>query len=100
MKTIKIREPFWGAGTTFAWKAGGHDQVGVGLNKQDLLSNEELMVEVRGRTYKVNCARAIEFIRKYKSFQDKRGGVRIGIISMSIMEPQDDDERTNADSGS
>ena len=89
VKKITIKKGWYrfaGLPTQYGWISSGYEPEGVGINRDALFENEELIVSVNGNDYKVNCKEAIDFIRRFKSHTTMPGGTKIGIISRSIME--------------
>lgn len=86
-ETIKIKKSwFYSAGTKWGWGSDGLDKRGVGINKDALVNNDRLIVEVDRVKYSLDCKQAVEFIRQYKSFYDTPGGTRIGVVSKELLE--------------
>lgn len=87
-KTIKIQKGwFRTAGQMYGWALHGYDILGIGITKDALFGTEELVVEVNGKRYAVDCKEAIEFVRKYHSRQVMPGGTVLGVISRSLLKP-------------
>lgn len=86
LEKIKIDKGFyWSAGTKFGWIKDGVERTGVGIHKYLLQNYKELIVEVEGKEYKVDCEKARNFINKYKS-AETRYGTTIGIISKELLQ--------------
>ena len=85
MKKLTINKGwYWGAGSNWGWKADGVSIVGIGIARQ-WFNEKEIIVEVDGKNYKLDCAKAKEFINKYKCFEQLKGS-RIGYISKDLLE--------------
>lgn len=57
---------------------------GLGINIEILQNYKEIEVIVDGIPYLVDCDRAIAFIKRFKSVEDRKG-VMVGIISRSLL---------------
>jgi len=75
---------FYIAGSKWGWIDDGYEMEGVGINRKLLKNNHMLDVEVEGKTYRVICSEAIQFIRKYKSYYKVSPETMIGVISKSL----------------
>ena len=69
----------------YGWASDGFIKEGIGINKDALFGTTELIAEVEGERYVVNCQEAIDFVRKYHSRKVMKGGTVLGIISRSLM---------------
>lgn len=98
MKLIKIKAPFYGAGSPkqFNWVKDGYDIVGVGINANDVNKEVDLEVEVDGTSYTIDTKTIRDFVRKYKSiYYVKNSPVRLGVFSISLLkEAHKQEERT------
>ena len=84
-KTLNIKKGWYRtAGHKYGWTNAGFAPEGVGINRE-YLNGENLIVNVNDTAYEVNCAGAIEFVKRFKSHYSAPGGTKIGVISMSIM---------------
>ncbi len=87
METIVIEKGwFWSAGKKWNWIDDGFAKCGVGIHKSTLQNYSELIVEVEGKKYHLNCQEAKEFINKYKSAMTMPHGSVIGVISRDLLE--------------
>ena len=87
MKEIKIKAPFYGAGSPkqFNWVKDGYEIYGVGINLEHL-REDELRITVEGQTYEVKTEPLREFIKKYRSIQAvKNSMVKVGVVSISLL---------------
>lgn len=83
---IVIRKGFyWSAGRKFGWKESGNDVAGVGIAKSILQSNKEIILEIDGKDYKLECEKARNFVNRYKAAEN-HNGTWIGIISKSLLQ--------------
>lgn len=87
MKTIIIKEPFYGAGSPkwYNWVKDGYDMKGVGINTLDLTSNKELKIVVEKIPHIIETTKIIDFVKKYRSFKVvKNSDVTVGVFSVSL----------------
>ncbi len=85
MKRLTIKKSFYyTAGKRYDWEKDGFSMIGVGIAKPWLVENKAILVNVDGHDYEVNCEEAIEFIRKYKAYEDIKD-IRVGYISRDLM---------------
>lgn len=85
MKTLTITKSFYySVGKRFGWKAEGYSEIGVGIAKSWLIENEEILVNVDKKDYHLDCKAAVEFIRRFKSYEDIKG-VRVGYVSKDLL---------------
>lgn len=77
---------YWSAGIKYGWKKDGVNPQGIGISKEMLQKNKELIVEVDHQEYTLDCERARAFVNKYQSAQTMPGGTIIGIISRDLLE--------------
>lgn len=85
MKKIIIKNPFFGAGTTYQWTKDGHHIWGVGIKVEDLV-HKELLFEVGGETYIVKSKDILEFAQKYNSYYTtKKNNVQLAVFSKSLL---------------
>lgn len=86
MNKIKIEKGwYYSAGTKFGWVKDGVTRQGVGVSKYLLQNFKELILEIEGKEYILDCERARAFINKYRSSEDHRGN-SIGIVSKDVLE--------------
>ena len=92
MKTIKIREPFYGAGSPkiYNWVKDGFDMKGIGLKTSLLNENETLTVHFEGKDHILKCEDAKKFIENYGSLKTARG-TTLGVVSTSLFTEVYDD---------
>lgn len=86
---ITIEKSFYyTAGKIYRWcgVAGEHsyDMRGVGINVETLQNYVEIEIIIDGKSYMLDCRKAINFIRRYGSVEDHKG-VSIGIVSKSLL---------------
>ena len=87
MKEIKISKSwFYSAGDKYGWKKDGLDPRGVGIAKEHLINNKELIVVVDKIKYHLYTTVAIEAIKNYKSKMIMPGGTVVGIVPKSLLE--------------
>lgn len=85
MKKLTIEKSFYyTAGKRYGWKADGISEVGVGIAKPWLTENKAIIVNVDKQDYHLDCEQALEFIKKYKCYEDI-GGVRVGYVSKDLL---------------
>lgn len=86
MKEIKIRTPFYGAGSDkqYGWAKDGYHIYGIGLKVEDIKNHEYLSVEFEGEKYLLKCEEIKSFTRHYKSFYTAKG-VQLAVISKSLL---------------
>ena len=77
---------YWSAGQKYGWKKDGVDTKGVGIAKDILQNNKEIVVEVDHQEYILDCERARAFVNQYHSAQTMPGGTIIGIVSRDLFE--------------
>ena len=83
MKTLIITNGFyWSAGDKW-WPNTKHGRVGLGVEKKWLL-DDKLIVNVDKVDYELDCAKAREFIKEHKSFEERKGA-KIGYIPKSLL---------------
>lgn len=88
MKTIKIKAPFYGAGSPsqYNWVKDGYDIFGIGVKLDDINKEDLLKIEVSGQTFVVKTSDIKDFVRKYNSIYNVRNSlVRLGVFSISIL---------------
>jgi hypothetical protein len=85
MKTVKIAKGWFRiAGSIYHWPPE-FDMRGVGIDADTLKGNESIAVNVQGKSYILDCKEAVDFVRKYSSFQTMSGGTKLGVISASLL---------------
>jgi len=85
MKTLKIRNGFfYGAGSTYKWKDDYHT-FGVGIARP-YFDEKEIIVEVAKHKYKLDMAKAMKFVKKYRAIRMIKG-TKIGIVSKDLLKP-------------
>ena len=83
---ITIRNPFYGAGTTYGWKSDGYDIWGVGIKLSYVASYDSLDIVLDGNTYRVSTEKIKEFVKKYDSFYKvKHYKVVLAVFSKSLL---------------
>jgi hypothetical protein len=94
MKTIKIKTPFFGAGSPkqFNWVKDGHHIYGIGIKAEDLNKETALRIEVDGNSYVILTKTARDFVRKYNSIYRVNPMVRLGVFSISLLKGVRGDE--------
>lgn len=85
MKSINIKAPFYGAGTTYKWTQDGYDIQGIGIKADDINHNTELKVKVDGNTYVIETKVIRDFVRKYNSIYYAKNKTRLGVFSMTLL---------------
>lgn len=87
MKTIKIKAPFYGAGSPkqYNWVKDGHHIYGIGVKADDLNKETALRIEVDGNVYVILTKTARDFVRKYNSIYQASPLVRLGVFSISVL---------------
>lgn len=82
MKTIHIHKGwFRSAGRMYHWEG---DPVGVGIERSILKGNDFIKVVVAGKTYKLDCKQAVDFVRKTKSIYTFRMS-KLGVIPKTML---------------
>lgn len=85
MKRLTINKSFYyTCGKRWGWKADNVSEVGVGIAKPWLKENKAILVNVDGEDYHLDCEQALEFIKKYKCYEDI-GEVRVGYVSKDLL---------------
>lgn len=85
MKKLIINKSFYySCGKRWGWKADGVSEVGVGIAKPWLKENKTIIVNVDKEDYLLDCEKALEFIAKYRCFEDI-GGARVGYVSKDLL---------------
>ena len=80
---IKITDGWFRlAGTIYKWPYT--DKRGVGVPKDEFFK-DYIEVEVEGKLYKVEGKKALEEVRKYKSYHSAKG-LPLGVIPKAILE--------------
>lgn len=95
MKKIKIKAPFYGAGSPsqYNWVKDGYEIFGVGINVKDINAEKTLEVIVDGHSYVVKTDDIKTFVRKYNSVRSvKNSLVRLGVFSISLLKGVRGDE--------
>lgn len=77
---IELRQPFYGAGTTYGWKKDIPDLCGFGVNVNALQGEGDVYIKVKDITYKIEKIVARNLCREYSSFFSAKGCVMIGVI--------------------
>lgn len=86
IKTITIREPFYGAGTTYGWTKDGFDIHGIGVKANKVNTATKLIIKIGDQTYKVETNKIKQFVKHYKSiYVVQPQGVRLGVFSKSLL---------------
>lgn len=96
MKTIKIKAPFYGAGSAsqYNWVKDGYDIFGIGVKADDINTEDVLKIEVSGQTYVIQTKVIREFVKKYNSiFNVRKSLVRLGVFSISLLKGVRGDEK-------
>lgn len=69
MKTFRLYQPYWGAGTKFGWGKNTTDMVGFGVRESLLQGSNTLRINAGSvGTYEVNTMFAREVCDKFRSF--------------------------------
>lgn len=92
MKTIKIKAPYYGAGSPkkFNWTKDGYDIQGIGIKLQDIDENEELNIILDGQNYILKTAKIKDFVKTYNSIHKvDKSLVTLGVFSISLLGNQD-----------
>lgn len=87
-KTIKIRNPFFGAGSPkqYNWTKDNFAIEGIGIDVDILNNYDSIDIILDKETYRVSTEKAKEFIKRYKSIYRVRNyGKLLGVISKSIL---------------
>lgn len=95
MKTIKIKAPFYGAGSPsqYNWVKDGYEIFGVGINARNINAEKFLTVIVDGNSYVVKTEDVKAFVRKYNSVRPvKNSTVRLAVFSISLLKGMRGDE--------
>ncbi len=79
---------YWSAGKRFDWKKDGIPDCGVGIARPLLKENKEMLVNVDGEDYHLDCVEAVTFINKYKCFENI-AGVWIGYVPKTLLKKHD-----------
>lgn len=88
MKKIKIKAPFYGAGSPsqYNWVKDGYEIFGVGINTKHVNSETTLEVIVDTHSYVVKTEDIKAFVRKYNSVRSvKNSLVRVAVFSISLL---------------
>ncbi len=70
--------------------ADGFLEVGLGIEKHWLMRGDNLIVNVDKQDYLLDCKEAVNFIKKYRAFED-RGTARLGYVSKSLFKKIEED---------
>ncbi len=65
---VKIKAPFYGAGSKYGWVKDGYDIFGFGLKLTDLKNFQTLTIQSDGNTYTIDTEKAI-YKRFYQALQ-------------------------------
>lgn len=85
MKKLIIKKSFYySCGRNYGWKNDGYTEIGVGIAKDWFIKNKEFIVNVDKQDYLVESDRAMDFINKYKSYENIRG-IRIGYLTKDLL---------------
>jgi hypothetical protein len=87
-KTIKIRNPFYGAGSPkqFNWVKDNFAIEGIGVDVNILNSYDSIDIILDKETYRISTEKAREFVKKYNSLYAVRNyKIILGVISKSIL---------------
>lgn len=88
MKTIKLRDPFYGAGSPkqYNWVKDGFHIWGIGINMIDLQSHEDLTIIMENTAYQVKTAPILDFVKRYNSvYKIRNSDVVVGVFSRSLL---------------
>ena len=88
MKKLIINNSFYYSAGDKWWPNTKHGRVGLGIEKKWLMDNN-LLVNVDGQDYDLDCQKARDFIKEHKSFEERKGA-KIGYIPKSLL-----NEKTN-----
>jgi len=87
MKEVIINKGWYlTAGWKYGWGKKGLDPKGVGIAKEYLINNQELVVVVDGIRYHLYTTAAIQAIKDYNSKMRMAGGTIIGVVPKSLLE--------------
>ena len=99
---IRIRSPFWGAGSVYNWVRDGFHTHGDGINTRYLNNYTTLEIELNNKTTLINTEDIKRFAKKYNSFKDINNSIiQVAVISISLLDPslkpikKKDDTQTN-----
>lgn len=86
METVAIREPYWGA-----WKEFGWDKSvwGLGINEAILFGKQEEFLRIYSEYHKIYyLVNVAEARARARLFKEKRKGVTLYVIPMTILRPE------------
>lgn len=87
-KRIKIKNPFYGAGSIYGWVKDGFHIYGVGINTELLDKHNILEIEVNKKITVVNTKDIRKFAEKYNSFRNIHNSfIQVAVVSLSLLDP-------------
>lgn len=88
MKTIKIKVPFFGAGSPkqYNWVKDGYHIWGIGVKVDDVKNHEVLNIVLEGIAYPIKTQDIKDFVRKYNStYEVKKSLTKLVVFSTSLL---------------
>ena len=84
MKRLKIKKSFYyTCGKRWGWMHDGYDIVGLGIARK-WFDNKAIVVNIDGQDYHLDCEKALEFVKKYKCFENIKG-TKVGYIPKNLL---------------
>ncbi|GAG27912.1 unnamed protein product, partial [marine sediment metagenome] len=88
IKKIKIKKPFYGAGSVYKWTKDGFHIHGIGINTKYLDNHTTLKIEVNKKITLIRTEDIKKFAKKYNSFRNINNSiVQVAVISLSLLDP-------------
>jgi hypothetical protein len=82
---LHIRQPEYGAGTTYMWDKTKYGIRGIGIAKFRLIKHEKLTIKIREEVYKIEKDKILQFLREYPHSRCQIKGVDLIVIPINIM---------------
>jgi hypothetical protein len=82
---------YWSVGDRY-WGGQGYDRIGLGIEASLIKGHDMLEVKLGGNQYLLNCKEAVEFIKRFHSFEVLKGK-KIGYVSKSLFKLEESEQQ-------
>ena len=85
---IHIKEPFFTAGRLYGWSGKA---IGLGIDLRKFLGDGNMYVKVGDseKIWVVDKEIARKFVKKYESYYEAKGGVKLGVLAWDLFESEE-----------